>query len=394
MSFIQTLRWFGPDDPVTLDFVRQAGASGVVTALHHLRNGEVWPADEIRVRKDLIEKKGLEWVVVESVPVHEDIKTRTGDFSRYIDHFKQTIRNLGREGIKIICYNFMPLLDWTRTDLDYELSTGAKALRFSKIALASFDMFILQRNQAQEDYTDDEIKLAQVYYSKQDANNTERLTKNILAGLPGSEESYSLEAFRNKLHTYKEYNDTTLQHNLLEFLKEIIPAAEESDVRMAIHPDDPPFSILGLPRVVCKRDQIYTLLKEVKSPSNGITFCTGSLGVRPDNDLIRMAEEFGPAIHFVHLRNIQREDNGAFIESGHLEGDVPMYEVAKELLIEMHKRKSAGMDDRIPMRPDHGHRLIADGDLKVNPGYSGIGRLKGLAELRGLEMGIEKSFVI
>ncbi len=392
MSFIQTLRWFGPDDPVTLDHIRQAGASGVVTALHHLRNGDVWLVDEIRIRKKLIEKKGLEWVVIESVPVHEDIKTRTGDFLRHIDHYKQTIRNLGREGINIICYNFMPLLDWTRTDLDYELHTGAKALMFSKIALASFDMFILNRYQAQDDYTDIEIKLAQVYYSKLDTKELERLTKNILAGLPGSEESYSLKAFRKKLRNYKEYNDTALQNNLLEFLKEIIPVAEESDVRMAIHPDDPPFSILGMPRVVSTPDQIETLLKEVNSPSNGITFCTGSLGVRHENDLIRMAREFGQAIHFVHLRNIQREDNDAFIESDHLEGDVPMYEVAKELLLEMHRRKSAGMDDRIPMRPDHGHRLIADGDIQVNPGYTGIGRLKGLAELRGLEMGIEKSF--
>ena len=360
MSFIQTLRWFGPDDPVTLDHIRQAGASGVVTALHHLRNGDVWLVDEIRIRKKLIEKKGLEWVVIESVPVHEDIKTRTGDFLRHIDHYKQTIRNLGREGINIICYNFMPLLDWTRTDLDYELHTGAKALMFSKIALASFDMFILNRYQAQDDYTDIEIKLAQVYYSKLDTKELERLTKNILAGLPGSEESYSLKAFRKKLHNYKEYNDTALQNNLLEFLKEIIPVAEESDVRMAIHPDDPPFSILGMPRVVSTPNQIETLLKEVNSPSNGITFCTGSLGVRHENDLIRMAREFGQAIHFVHLRNIQREDNDAFIESDHLEGDVPMYEVAKELLLEMHRRKSAGMDDRIPMRPDHGHRRIAD----------------------------------
>ncbi len=392
MSFLQSLRWFGPGDPVTLDYIRQAGATGVVTALHHIRNGEVWPTDEIRIRKELIEEKGLEWAVVESVPVHEDIKTRTGNYPEYIDNYNQTIRNLGREGIKIVCYNFMPLLDWTRTDLDYELPDGSKALQFSKIALASFDMFILKRHQSQYDYTDAETKLAQEYYSKLLVNDSETLIKNILAGLPGAEESWSLEAFRKKLHIYKEFTDTDLWHNLRDFLKVIIPVAEESDVKMAIHPDDPPFPILGLPRMVGTQDQINALLTGVKSPSNGITFCTGSLGVRPGNDLIRMVRDFGKAIHFVHLRNIRREENDAFLETNHLEGDVPMYEVVKELLLEMRSRKSDGNDDRIPMRPDHGHRMIADGDLNVNPGYSGTGRMKGLAELRGLVTGIEKSF--
>ncbi len=391
MSFLQSLRWFGPDDPVTLDYIRQAGATGVVTALHHLRNGEVWSTDEIKTRKDLIEKKGLEWVVVESVPVHEDIKTRTGNFSEYIDNYKQTIRNLGLEGIKIICYNFMPLLDWTRTDLDYVLPDGAKALRFSKIALASFDIFILKRHQSQDEYTDTDIKRAQEYYDKLDSGDLKTLTENILAGLPGSEESWSLEEFREKLLIYNGYTDTTFRNNLLEFLREIIPVAEESDIKMAIHPDDPPFPIFGLPRMIGTQNQISDLLTGVKSPSNGITFCTGSLGVRSDNDLIRMVREFSPDIHFVHLRNIRREDNDTFIESDHLEGDVPMYEVVKELIVEMHRRKSEGSDDSIPMRPDHGHRMIADGDMKVNPGYSGAGRMKGLAELRGLVAGIEKS---
>ncbi|TXE45999.1 MULTISPECIES: mannonate dehydratase [Serratia] len=389
----QTWRWYGPNDPVSLDDVRQAGATGVVTALHHIANGEVWPIDEIRARQTLLAEKGLVWSVVESVPVHEEIKTHSGDWQRHITHYQQTLRNLAACGIDTVCYNFMPILDWTRTDLAYSLPDGAKALRFDQIAFAAFELHILQRAGAEVDYTPQERSQAAAYFAAMSEEEKATLTGNIIAGLPGAEEGYTLDQFRRRLAEYDGIDKAQLRENMAIFLRAIVPVAEEAGIRLAVHPDDPPRPILGLPRIVSTIEDMQWLKQTVDSIHNGFTLCTGSYGVRADNDLVRMIETFGDRIHFTHLRATCREENPkSFHEGAHLQGDVDMVAVIEAILTEELRRQRAGDRRPIPMRPDHGHQMLDDLKKKTNPGYSAIGRLKGLAELRGVELALKRRF--
>ncbi|ARU59459.1 mannonate dehydratase [Oleiphilus messinensis] len=389
----QSWRWYGPEDPVSLNDIRQAGATAVVTALHHIANGEVWPEAEIQARKAQIEAKGLRWNVVESVPVHEEIKTRSGQVERWIANYQQTLINLSRCGIHTVCYNFMPVLDWTRTDLDYELPDGSKALRFDQDAFAAFDLFILQRPGAADEYPEEEQLRARQYLQHSNQEQRDRLTQTIIAGLPGAEEHYTLEDFRHQLARYADIDKKRLRDHLLHFLKALMPICEAKGIRLAIHPDDPPRPLFGLPRIVSTLEDIEWLTQAVPQLNNGLTFCTGSYGVRSDNDLLFMVKRFADRIYFTHLRSTQREPNPlSFHEAAHLTGDVDMVGIVMEILREEHRRELAGREDLIAMRPDHGHQILDDLHKKTNPGYSAIGRLKGLAEIRGLELALKRSF--
>ena len=385
MLLKETWRWFGPDDPVTLEDVKQTGASGVVTALHHVPAGEVWTVEEINKRKKTIEAAGLTWDVVESVTVHESIKTRTGDFKKYIDKYKQSLINLAACGIHIVTYNFMPVNDWTRTNLDYPMPDGSKALYFNWYDLAVFDIHILKRKQAEADYPEHILREAEKKFKSYSKKQLDHLQEIVMFGIPG-EKKQSVQQMREKLDTYSDIDHTTLRDNLIFFLKEITPVADEHAIRLAIHPDDPPFDILGLPRIVSSGEDIDLLLKAVPNKSNGICFCTGSLGAGKHNDLVAIARNIGTSMHFVHLRNTRRDEHGNFYEADHLDGDTDMYAVVSEILTIREK-----VNHFIPFRPDHGHQMMDDLKKITNPGYSCIGRMRGLAELRGLQLGIYRN---
>ncbi len=386
----ETWRWFGPGDPVPLGHIKQAGATGIVSALHHLYRGEAWPLEEVFKRRDEILAADFVWSVVESIPIHNSIKRRSGPYAHFIGAWKDTLAAIAKASVEVICYNFMPVVDWTRTDLKYRLPTTGYALRFDAVDFAAYDLFILQRKAAEADYAEDRVRAARARFDSMPQARQADLEQTIIAGLPGAEASYNRETIRGLIADYQGVTAADLRNNLAAFLREVVPVAQETGVRLAIHPDDPPWSLFGLPRVVSTADDVRAILAACDTLSNGLTFCVGSYGARADNDLLAMAREFGARIHFVHLRQVTREPDGSFYEAEHLAGSSDIVGVIRAMLEEeAHRRRSGRLDHEIPMRPDHGHLLADDIGKKVNPGYSLVGRLKGLAELRGVMQGLK-----
>lgn len=388
MLMEQTMRWYGPSDPVSLSDIRQAGCSGVVTALHQVAVGEVWPVEAINERKELIEAAGMTWTVIESLPVHEDIKKQTGDYLQYIENYKMSLRNVAACGLKVITYNFMPVLDWLRTDIACPMPDGSTALYFERAAFIAFDIFLLQRKDAVKDYATDDVKKATNLFAAMSDKQKEKLFKNLLLGLPGSDEAFTAEQVLAALKMYDAIDATQLKQHLFYFLQQVVPVAEACGLKMAIHPDDPPYPVLGLPRIMSTEQDAADMLQAVPSPANGLCFCTGSFGARADNNLVNMIQRFSNHIHFLHLRSTKKDAAGNFFEADHLGGDADMYAIIKEVLLMMQQRNIS-----IPMRPDHGHQMLDDLNKNTYPGYSAIGRLKGLAELRGVEYAISRSMV-